>query len=246
MNAFWDEVGSQAECIYEVAWDIIKHVDMKHKNVQYIHLYDEGCDLDFDMTLHLFELLCKFFEEDKNKNWKEKYPASAPVMMTAITRKKEIRERVDVNFDGRVSFLEYLLYQYNVTPKSLMERSAPQDGPTNPALEKARLALEEVNKKIREYEAERQRLITLSESNGGQGVKALGAKNQLAQLDSSPLAEQLRKMLITAEAAVRIASKGLSQQPAEGGKAQPRVDGALWWMNYDLQKKKAKYGAPAK
>jgi len=32
-------------------------------------------------------------------------------MMTALIRKQELREKVDVNFDGRISFLEYLLYQ---------------------------------------------------------------------------------------------------------------------------------------
>jgi hypothetical protein len=31
--------------------------------------------------------------------------------MTSIVRKKELRDKVDVNFDGRVSFIEYLLYQ---------------------------------------------------------------------------------------------------------------------------------------
>lgn len=36
---------------------------------------------------------------------------SQPEMMTAITRKKELRDKVDVNFDGKVSFLEFLLYQ---------------------------------------------------------------------------------------------------------------------------------------
>jgi hypothetical protein len=37
--------------------------------------------------------------------------------MTAIVRKKELREKVDVNFDGRIGFLEYLLYQYaSLTP----------------------------------------------------------------------------------------------------------------------------------
>jgi len=32
-----------------------------------------------------------------------------PEMLTALVRKQELREKVDVDFDGRISFLEYLL-----------------------------------------------------------------------------------------------------------------------------------------
>lgn len=35
-----------------------------------------------------------------------KYKPSMPEMMTALVRKQELREKVDVNFDGRVSALE--------------------------------------------------------------------------------------------------------------------------------------------
>jgi hypothetical protein len=46
-------------------------------------------------------------------------------MLTAIVRKQELREKVDVNFDGRISFLEYLLYQYRqfCNPGDFCERS---------------------------------------------------------------------------------------------------------------------------
>ncbi len=37
------------------AWEILKMADRRWRNVQYIHLYDEGNDLDFDMTLYFFE-----------------------------------------------------------------------------------------------------------------------------------------------------------------------------------------------
>jgi hypothetical protein len=53
------------------------------------------------------------------------------------------------------------------------------------------LALEEVNKRIRAYEEEKARLTAESE---GTGVKALGAKNMLAQIESSPLKEELNKV----------------------------------------------------
>ena len=209
-------------------------VDMRWRNVKYIHLYEEGNDLDFDMALYLFESLGKFFEDPKNKKWAGN-TRSHPVEMTAITRKKELREKVDVNFDGRVSFVEFLLYQYNLSPKDLMERSV--QGPSNPELEKAKAALAEVNKKIKEYEAEKARLEAESELGG---VKGLRAKNELAQLNSSPLAETLRRLLITAEAAVRIAAR--SAGSAAAGSGQPRTDGSIWWLQKDLAVKKAKYG----
>merc|ERR1712137_255768 len=135
----------------------------------------------------------------------DKYKISQPEMMTAIVRKRELREKVDVNFDGRVSLLEYLLYQYRdfANPSDFTTRSmkAPDE---HPEIKKARLALEDVNKKIRAYEAELARLTELAEKPG---VKGLGAKNMLAQIESSPLKEDLNRALITAEAAVRIASK---------------------------------------
>merc|ERR1712169_11211 len=101
-------------------------------------------------------------------------------------------------------------------------------GEEHPEIRKARLALEEVNKRIREYEAEKARL---TEESQGTGVKALRAKNMLAQLDSSPLAEELNKALITAD--------------ADGSTASGPTDGALWWMNRDLEEKKRKYGRQA-
>jgi hypothetical protein len=52
-------------------------------------------------------------------------------------------------------------------------------------------ALEEVNKRIRAYEEEKARLTAESQ---GTGVKALGAKNMLAQIDAGPLKEELNKV----------------------------------------------------
>ena len=120
-------------------------------------------------------------------------------------------------------------------------------GEEHPEIRKARLALEEVNKRIREYEAEKARLEALA---AGSGVKALTAKNQLAQLDASPLAEELNKALITAEAAVRIATRkfGGASGASSGGSVGSGcpTDGAVWWMNRDLEEKKKRYGPRAK
>jgi hypothetical protein len=246
LNAYWPEVHGEAEFIFSVAWEKMKYADMSSKGVQYLYQYDEGCDLDFDIGLYFYEQLCKFLDEPKNSRWVDDFPMSQPEMMTAIKRKQELREKVDVNFDGRISFLEYLLYQYSAVsnPADFCKRSMA-GGDEHPEIRKARLALEEVNKRIRAYEAEKSRL---TEESKLPGVKGLRSKNLLAQLDSSPLAEELNRALITAEAAVRIATrkfggKGGSSAGAGGdGGSAALTDGAIWWMNRDLQEKQTKYG----
>jgi len=238
LNAYWVETKDEAEFIYSVAWDVIKYADMHYKGISLIYKYDEGHDLDFDIGLYFYEQLCKFCEDPKNAKWRE-HSKSMPEMMTALKRKQELREKVDVNFDGRVSFLEYLLYQYKdvANPADFCHRSMGHD--EHPEIRKARLALEEVSKRIRAYEEEKARLTGESQ---GTGVKALGAKNMLAQIESSPLKEELNKSLITAEAAVRIACKKYGGQSGVGGAEGGSSEGALWWMSRDLEEKKRRYG----
>jgi len=238
LNAYWDETRNEAEFIYSVAWEMIKYADMHFKGISLVYKYDEGFDCDFDIGLYFYEQLCKFCEESGNKSKYAQYVRSQPTMMTALTRKQELRDKVDVNFDGRISFLEYLLYQYKdvANPADFVHRSMGHD--EHPEIRKARLALEEVNKRIRAYEEEKARLTELSL---GSGVKALGAKNMLAQIDAGPLKEDLNKALISAEAAVRIATKkygGSGGGGANGGSSE----GALWWMNRDLEEKQRRYG----
>jgi hypothetical protein len=238
LNAYWPEAKDEAEFIYSVGWDILKYADMHAKGISLVFKYDEGHDVDFDIGLYFYEQLCKFCEDPKNKNWKDQYKRSIPVMMTALKRKQELRDEVDVNFDGRVSFLEYLLYQYKdvANPADFCTRSMGKD--EHPEIRKARLALEEVNKRIRDYEEEKARLTAESQ---GTGVKALGAKNMLAQIDAGPLKDQLNKALISAEAAVRIATKKFGGMGG-GGSDDSSSAGAIWWMNRDLQEKQKKYG----
>jgi len=257
LNAFWDECGDQAECIYSVAWEAIKRADMRWRNVTYVHMYEEGNDLDFDMGLYFFEQLNKFFAEEQGSTppvlvglngykWNKEYPKSVPEQMTAVVRKKELREKVDVNFDGRVSFLEYLLYQYQVSPKDLMDRQAPVAVGTPPEVLAAIAALAEVNKRVKEYEAEKARLEDIAEH--GTGIKSPKAKNELAQLTSGPLWEQINKALITAEAALRMAQKkyGSGSGAVDGAGGAPRVNGTMWWLDRELKTKKERYGPKAK
>jgi len=238
LNAYWPEVRDEAEFMYTCGWEMIKYADMHSKGISLVYKYDEGCDVDFDIGLYFYEQLCKFVDEPKNSAMKG-YKRSQPEMMTSLKRKQELRDKVDVNFDGRLSFLEYLLYQYKdvANPADFCFRSMGKD--EHPEIKKARLALEEVNKRIRAYEEEKERLTAESK---GSGVKALGAKNMLAQIDAGPLKAELNKALISAEAAVRIASKKFSGATSDDGSSS---DGAVWWMNRELDEKKRKY-APSK
>ena len=111
---------------FSVAWEVIKYADMHSKGIHYLYQYEEGHDLDFDIGLYFYEQLCKFVEDPKNSQWAgPEWAKSRPEMMTALKRKQELREKVDVNFDGRVSFLEYLLYQYRdfANPADFCQRS---------------------------------------------------------------------------------------------------------------------------
>jgi len=227
---------------YSVAWEWVKRAEMHSQGISLVHQYNEGKDVDFDIGLYFYEQICKFLDDPKNIKWKTNYSKSQPTMMTALTRKQELREKVDVNFDGRVSFLEYLLYQYQdsgCNPADFVKRSMGHD--EHPEIRKARLALEEVNKRIQAYEAEKSRLESEATHDGVRGLKA---KNLLAQLDVSPLSEELRKALITAEAAVRIASKkfGSGGGGSGGSGGEGGADGAIWWMNRDLEEKQRRYG----
>jgi len=186
----------------------------------------------------------------KNPKFRVEYTKSLPTMQTSVVRKKELRDKVDVNFDGRVSMLEYLLYQYNASPKELMDRSMGSVE-EHEEIRKARLALMDVRRRVNEYEAEKHRLQKGAEEPG---VKGLACKNQLAQLNSSPLWDAINKALITAEAAVRIATRKFAPgsqanlaTPGVGG--QPdimRTDGAVWWLNRELQEQQEKYGPKKK
>jgi len=252
LNAYWAEVHDQAEFIFSVAWEVMKRADMHAKGISLLHLYNEGNDLDFDIGLYFFEQLCRFLDEPRHAHWiSPEFAKSQPEMMTALKRKQELREKVDVNFDGRVALLEYLLYQYQAVanPLDFVTRSMAS-AEEHPEITKARLALAEVSRRIKEYEAER---IRLEEMAAGTGVKALGAKNMLAQLSSGPLADELNKALITAEAAVRIATKkfGGNAVPHDIGNGRKSVaanfsSGSVWWLNRDLEEKQRLYGKKSK
>jgi hypothetical protein len=262
LNAYWVEFSDQAEFIYSAAWKTMQAAEMEHKGIMYVHQYDEGKELDIDSSLRFFEMLCNRTLKERNHKeymaeWEAEgtYKKSLPQMQTSIKRKRELRETVDANGNGKISFLEYLIYQYECDVKDLMSRvmAAPVVD-EDEAIRLARLALEEVQRAIKAYESEKQRLTDQSNDNGGKGIKALKAKNMLAQLDSSPIFEHLNTSLIKAEAALRRVTReaaarggrvGGGEQKA--GEAAPmRTDGTMWWMQRAIREAKEKYGRPEK
>jgi hypothetical protein len=112
LNAYWPEVGDQADFIFSCAWEVAKYADMHSKGISLIHLYQEGNDFDFNIGLYFYEKLCqKVLESEEGKRWRNDphFKPSMPEMLTALVRKQELREKVDVDFDGRIAFIEYLL-----------------------------------------------------------------------------------------------------------------------------------------
>ena len=163
-----------------------------------------------------------------------------PEMLTALVRKQELREKVDVDFDGRISFLEYLLYQYRefTNPADFVKRSLrTAEMPDHPEIIKARAALEEVNEAIRAYEREKARLMAECKQPG---VKGLGAKHTLTMLVASPLAENLQVALVKAEGALRVAPREMMAKAKKAG-GKPS-GGDMFWMQAEFDVKKARYG----
>jgi len=245
LNAHWKECGSQADYIFDVAYEVFKKTDMSFKGVDYLHLYDEGKNLDFDAGLNFFERLVKYWDDESNPYVGDSaFSESRPVMMTSIKRKKELRSKVDVNFDGRVSFMEYLLYQYSCSPKQLV-KTLMEAGDEPVEVQKAKAALAEVAAAINKLE---QYKAKLEKTAAGKGVKALAAKNTLAQLEGSAQWEDLRKLLITAEAAVRTAVKKYGGKTiSSSGTYDPKsAAGSRFWLKRDLAQKSKKYGKQKK
>jgi len=247
LNAYWPEIGDQADYIFNVAYETFRETDMHYKGVEYIHLYKEGIRLEFNAALKMYESLCKKWNDEKSNvyNGDEAFDKSKPVMMTSLKRKKELREKVDVNFDNHVSFMEYLLYQYKVPPSQLVKKLMSAGDEPQEVID-ARQALAEVADAIKALEKKKAKLEKVA---AGSGVKALAAKNQLAQMDSSPEQETLNKMLITAEAKVRAVLKKYGGKTVDSSKGSYNIDsakGARFWLKADLDQKKSKYGRKKK
>eukprot|EP01083_Nonionella_stella_P126980 384587_1 len=155
--------------------------------------------------------------------------------LTVIAMRKELR-KIDVDDDHKMALLEYFVYHYDLDIDTLMTR--PQG--VNKALEDAEAALNQVLSEIEKIEQKKAKLV---EKANGSGVKAMTARNELAQLTSSdPL--PLRQALMTAQAALRKAKKSkdlsamgklffINRQMDEVAKYKPKAN----WKraNLDMQ-----------
>jgi len=156
---------------------------------------------------------------DLDEFWSHKFLESVGNTLTVIEMRNALKE-IDVDNNKRMSLLEYLIYRYKQTVKELLSR--PQG--TNEDLIKAQEALQTVQSEINKIETKK---AELEEKSSGEGVKAMQAKNELEQLLKKDNTE-LNKAMLTAEAAVRKAQK-------QGGST---AQGALWWIERDLEEAK--------
>jgi len=251
LNAYWEEVNDQKEFIFHVAWEQIKKTEMRFNNVDYIHLYNEGSSLAIDAALHFFEQLFIYCDDEKNDYTGTAFKKSGVKMMTANARKKEIKKKVDANNDGRLSFLEYLLYTYmdidGVNPGNFVKKHRQLQN-VHQDVQAAQDALNAVLKQIRNYEGKK-KTLTDKVDKAKSSVKAGIARGELNQLINSPLAEELNRLLILAEAAVRKAKKkhaGAKGGMTEGGTNVGDSSGALFWIDSVFEATKSKYSGVGK
>lgn len=193
LNAYWEALGDDAENI----WKMVKIIS----------------ELDADKGAAGSEV-----DEFKAHRFLEKLGQTLTVIEF-----REVMRKVDLDFNRRMSIIEYLLFRYE---KSVDHFVAQPQG-TNEDLIRAQEALEKVKDEIDKIEKKKAELTTKSE---GAGVRAMTAKNELEQLLSRDPTD-LNRAVITAEAAVRRAAKA----GAEGLRAM----GATWWQTRELEELKA-------
>jgi len=163
------------------------------------------------------ELSKKFDEGSQLDEWdSHKFLEYFGETLTVIKMRERLRT-IDLNNDGEMSLIEYLLTKYEIGVQDMMDQ--PQG--KSVLLEKAQAALEEVQAEIK---AIQDKVKTLEEAAEGTGVKAKKAKGELFELLNADQTD-LNEKVLHAEAAVRKARK-------EGGEEQP---GVLWWIERELK-----------
>eukprot|EP01125_Pyxidicula_operculata_P010568 TRINITY_DN3476_c0_g1_i1.p1 TRINITY_DN3476_c0_g1~~TRINITY_DN3476_c0_g1_i1.p1 ORF type:complete len:302 (-),score=100.37 TRINITY_DN3476_c0_g1_i1:135-1040(-) len=211
LNAFWDECGSNAEDIWKhlkVFYDLDKQQYNALPAAKKPETYTEADSLD--------------------EFWSHKFLETVGKALTAIEFRNEFK-KIDSNVDKRMGIVEFLLWEYKQTVKTLVSR--PQGSGDGGELIKAQALLEEVNvvftaaekrrdeaataeaelkaevQKLKEqedaYNSKTEELKAKSEAGGVAGMRA---KNELAQhLQEDPL--PLRKAKLSTEAATKKAEK---------------------------------------
>lgn len=230
-NAYWTELSSEAGFSFSVAWPGFRAAEMRALGITYEYDYDEGSAVGFDDALYFYERMIVFLGDPLNAAWQDDYPLSQPEPLSALARKQELREKVDVNLDGRIAFLEYLVFQYAGTssPTDFCRRVRGEvlEGTS---LRKYRLAVEDVVEQANEYEAEKARLTEMA---AGTGFAAERARRQLAELDDGPFMRAITRALATADGARTVAEAEL-----RGGDRE----GSLFWLGRWLDELHVRYG----
>lgn len=250
LNAYWNEVEDQADFIFEVAYAHFRMADMHINGVTLIHLYDEGTKLNEMASLYFYEKLCRFTLESKEgAKWRtDRYLPSRPEMLTSIKRKQQLK-KVDLNYDGHLSFLEYLIEQYAdlEDPEDFLKRNRKFGGERSKEMIRAEDDLEAVMARIREYEERKAALeekVRIAEESGS-NAKLRIAERELAKLILSPLGNELRVALLQAEASVRVAAKKMRREAQKKqGTDSPLPAGSLFWMQREVEVNKKLYGQP--
>lgn len=196
------------------------------------------------LGLYFYEKLYHFVNEEAggaHLKVNRAYAKSMPQMMTATDRKQALRE-TDINFDNRISFLEYLLYQYrdDCDPNEFSERAAKSlDTDNNPELRDARLALSELNDEIHKYERKKRGITEEMRRAAEEGKKAREnqKKFELKELRAKFREHGFSAALLKAQAIVRKFSKQAAAAPKG---SQP--EGTAWWLDRELKEKKKLYG----
>eukprot|EP00808_Paulinella_micropora_P008791 g44550.t1 len=130
--------------------------------------------------------------------------------LTPVEYKKQFK-KIDADFDGAMSLLEFALYKTNLSVADLVTK--PQA--TTAALEKAKQQLEKAQQALHDWEVKKDELRIRAQT--GTGTAALKARQdweKVCQEDIMPLERQL----IRAESAVKRAEKKVPPPP-----------GATWW-----------------
>jgi len=151
---------------------------------------------------------------------------------TAVQRREELKD-VDLNKDDRISFVEYLLLHYKsmiLTEYYKRHKQQPAEDLSNDAIgvvgvgeklleelftmpaglsAELEKAIDDFYKSKRERDARYKQLEGVAAS--GASVKALGAKNEIAQMDAADKTE-MNRLELTLNAAKRKAQKSSAEQ----------------------------------
>jgi len=198
LNAFWPEVNAQADAIFSQYHGFIDVAKMERTA--------EGKDVKVEDLKDVNEVFARKFLERDGKT------------MTALAFRSAFRE-IDVNNDNRMSFIEFLLYDYKQTVDELLKREQA----TTPEFEAAKEAYAAVMAAIAVLEKQKADLQAESE---GTGVKANAAKAQLAQLLAADNLE-INRLVTNAEEGLKKAKKTVGAAP-----------GGVWWYNRQLEEAK--------